>query len=424
MRYPRLNTSIPRETYAFLVARLLNAMGSAFIWPLTTIYVHNVLLGNYAEAGWVLFGQSLAGGIGQFAGGAAYQRLGPTRLIVGSLALTAMAQWSLMLAHTFPVYALCIACNSFLISATQPALNAFVGNRWKAHSARLFNTMYVMTNIGIAVGTALAGVIASISFTLTFFLNGVLTWSFAIFMWRFFRRIKPDPDDAAVNALPQMGASGWQLLRNYRVYALLGGGMLALSLALAAWNSGVAPYLNQTGHQPDAYSVLWTVNGTLILVGQPVTNWIKRRVTKTPTAQLVLSSALYAVAFAGMALLHRAYPALVAGMVVATFGEMLNAPTVPELVTRMTGPHAAFYLGLVGAIGNVGSLLGPVLFGHLFDLAGISPILWVATGACALATVAYAGYARTVKPVMAPELNARHPRRRWSRNGEEQSFPK
>ncbi|WP_245530657.1 hypothetical protein [Alicyclobacillus acidocaldarius] len=52
----RFTQSLPKETYAFLVARLFNAMGSAFIWPLTTIYVHNVLHGNYAAAGWVLFG--------------------------------------------------------------------------------------------------------------------------------------------------------------------------------------------------------------------------------------------------------------------------------------------------------------------------------------------------------------------------------
>ncbi|MCL6489483.1 MAG: MFS transporter [Alicyclobacillus mali] len=392
----RFTLALPKETYAFLVARLFNAMGSAFIWPLTTIYVHNVLHGNYAIAGWVLFGQSLAGALGQFAGGAMYHRLGPMRLIVGSLLLTALAQWSLMLAHSLPPYAAAIAANSFLISATQPAMNAFVGNRWKPFSARLFNTMYVMTNIGIAVGTALAGVIASVSFTLTFFLNGLLTMSFAAFMWWFLLRLGPETEDAPIDAMPQIDRSAWQLFRNYRVYALLGAGMLALSLALAAWNSGVAPYLNQTGHRPDAYSVLWTVNGMLILVGQPVTGWIKRRVTQ-PTAQLVLSSALYAAAFAGIAMAHRAYPALVAGMVVATFGEMLNAPTVPELLTRMTGPHAAFYLGLVGAIGNVGSLLGPVLFGHLFDLAGISPILWVATGASILATAAFAGYARVVK---------------------------
>ncbi|WP_206885907.1 MFS transporter [Alicyclobacillus mali (ex Roth et al. 2021)] len=392
----RFTQFLPKETYAFLVARLFNAMGSAFIWPLTTIYVHNVLHGNYAAAGWVLFGQSLAGALGQFAGGAMYHRLGPMRLIVGSLLLTALAQWSLMLARSLPPYAAAIAANSFLISATQPALNAFVGNRWKPFSARLFNTMYVMTNIGIAVGTALAGVIASVSFTLTFFLNGLLTLSFAAFMWRFLLRLGPETEDAPVDAMPQIDGSAWQLFRNYRVYALLGAGMLALSLALAAWNSGVAPYLNQTGHRPDAYSVLWTVNGMLILVGQPVIGWIKRRVAQS-TAQLILSSALYAAAFAGMAMAHRAYPALVAGMVVATFGEMLNAPTVPELVTRMTGPHAAFYLGLVGAIGNVGSLLGPVLFGHLFDLSGISPILWVATGASVAATAAFAGYARVVR---------------------------
>ncbi|GMA57587.1 hypothetical protein GCM10025858_20900 [Alicyclobacillus sacchari] len=66
---------------------------------------------------------------------------------------------------------------------------------------------------------------------------------------------------------------------------------------------------------------------------------------------------------------HATYAFLIVGMVVATLGEMLIAPTVPALITATARQHAAFYLGVSGGIASVGRLIGPVLFGTLFDHA-------------------------------------------------------
>ena len=71
-----LRERLPRESYAFIAASLVNSIGSSLIWPLTTIYVHNALQRNYADAGLALFFQSLASILGQFAGGALYHRIG------------------------------------------------------------------------------------------------------------------------------------------------------------------------------------------------------------------------------------------------------------------------------------------------------------------------------------------------------------
>ncbi|GMA57588.1 hypothetical protein GCM10025858_20910 [Alicyclobacillus sacchari] len=268
---------LPKESYAFILASLVNSIGSALIWPLTTIYVHNVLHRNYADAGIALFFQSLATIVGQVMGGALYARLGPRKLIIGSLVLTGCAQWSLIFARTWPTYVCAMTVNAFLIAITMPAVSGFVGQRWRAVSTRLFNVMYVSNNVGVAIGTTLAGILASISFSFTFLINGISTLIFAGFLTIFMRRFSTDElEDWQAGFGTARQESPKLLLTRYQLYAFVGIGYMLLNLATSAWNSGVAPYLNQAGQPPASYSLLWTVNGIVILVGQPMTAFINR----------------------------------------------------------------------------------------------------------------------------------------------------
>ncbi|QSO46034.1 MFS transporter [Alicyclobacillus mengziensis] len=379
-------TAYPKESYVFIVASLLNAIGNAMLWPLVTIYVHNVLHRSYAEAGVVLLIQSAAGIVGQFLGGSLYHRVGPKRLIVSSLILTGVAQLFLIVAKAWIPYIFIMALNGFLFSVTMPAVNAFVGFRWPDHQARLFNSIYVFNNMGVAIGTSLAGVLAAISFNLTFFIDGISTASFGVFFLVFFNRIHLTSDSRMESGLPrQTAGSGLRpLLVDYRLYLFLALGSMLVMMSTSAWNSGVAAYLNSKGLSPAVYSFLWTVNGIVIVVGQPFTSLLNRLLTRSLYARLISSALFYAVGFCLMLLLHADYIELVIGMIVCTFGEMLLNPSIPAIVSQTTGRSAPFYLGLVGSVGSVGRLVGPPLYGALFDSFGVTPILLVSTVATAV----------------------------------------
>lgn len=402
--------TLQRETMPFIVASFVNATGSALMWPLITIYVHNVLHQSYAAAGWVLFLQSGAGIIGQIAGGSLYHRLGPLRLITGSLALQGIAQIALIFTHTWLLYAMMMTINGFLFAVTMPAVNAFVGFRWAAQRRALFNTIYVCNNIGVAVGTSMAGLLATISFNFTFLLNGVSTLAFGgFFLWYVKRAdavkrataVDADSGDTEIDGgiLPQPRA----LLRAYHIYLLLAIGSLSIWFATASWNSGIAPYLNQRGMGVTGYSFLWTINGALILLGQPLIGWFNRRAGRELIWRLVAGTLLYTCAFALMGAEHGYYLDLVAGMVLGTFGEMLVNPTVPALVTEITGRAAPFYLGVVGGCSSAGRLIGPPIFGYLFDVAGVTPILAIASLGALVAAACFTLYAKLQKRAVAYE---------------------
>lgn len=70
-----------------------------------------------------------------------------------------------------------------------PAIQAFVGFRFADRRGELFNIIYVANNIGVALGTGLSGVLADLSYQLSFVMNGVTSAVFAGFFWSYLSRV-------------------------------------------------------------------------------------------------------------------------------------------------------------------------------------------------------------------------------------------
>ncbi|NJJ39366.1 MFS transporter [Paenibacillus apii] len=86
----RFLDNYPREVKVFLAASLINATGSALMWPLITMYVYGELGRSMQDAGLVILIQSLGGIAVQLLGGSLYHKVGVSRLIVGALAMNAL----------------------------------------------------------------------------------------------------------------------------------------------------------------------------------------------------------------------------------------------------------------------------------------------------------------------------------------------
>ncbi|MOA53873.1 Major Facilitator Superfamily protein [compost metagenome] len=76
-------------------------------------------------------------------------------------------------------------------------------------------------------------------------------------------------------------------------------------------------------------------------------------------------------------------------MVLATFGEMLISPAIPEFISERTGKAAPFYIGLVGGMGAAGRVVGPLAMGMLFDWNGLIPVVWLSVIVSVFAIVSF-----------------------------------
>lgn len=384
--------SYPREVRVFLLASLINATGSALMWPLVSMFVFDELGRSMSDAGLVILVQSMGGIAGQLLGGSLYHRVGVQRLIVGSLAMNALALFTLpVTSHSWYPFMVAMGFVGLFNALSMPAIQAFVGFRFTERRAELFNIIYVANNIGVALGTAMSGFLADISYSLSFVLNGVSSAVFAIFFLFYLRRVNETYEgdrQTKSKSGENEGNSVWPLLLNIRLYLFMALGALLLQVGNSIWNTGVSPFIVAEGLPKKAYGFLWTLNGVLIFAGQPIIYLVKRFAARTVLSQMTASSLFYSAGYAVILVAH-SYPGMLLGMTLATFGEMLISPAMPAFISEHGGKHAPFYIGLTGGIGSAGRVLGPFIMGTLYDEGGLNPVAWLAAGTGILSILFY-----------------------------------
>ncbi|TCM96287.1 MFS transporter [Paenibacillus sp. BK033] len=378
----------PKEIKVFLIASLINAIGSALMWPLVTMFVFDQLGRTMSDAGLVILVQSIGGIAGQLLGGALYHRVGVKKLIIGALALNAAGLLLLpVLSHAWTVFIVMMGLIGLFNALSMPAIQAFIGFRFAKQRGELFNIVYIANNIGVAVGTALSGFLADVSYSLSFVLNGVTSGVFALFFLFYLQRVGTGSGDHAAELIRKKraasGAGLWQLLTDIRLYLFMALGGMLINLGNSIWNTGVSPFIIEQGMSKQMFGYLWTLNGILIFVAQPVTNLIKRLAASSIKAQLTASAVLYLSGYAVILLMH-SFPGMVIGMILTTLGEMLIAPAIPAFLSENSGKNAPFYLGLTGGIGSAGRVIGPYMMGGLYDGGGLTPVAWLAVITAAL----------------------------------------
>lgn len=398
-----------REVQVFLAASLINATGSALMWPLVTMYVFDELGRSMSDAGLAILIQSLGGIAGQLLGGALYHRVGVKRLVTGSLAVNALLLFTLpAISHTWHLFIMLMGCIGLFNALSMPAIQSFIGFRFAERRAEMFNTIYVANNIGVALGTALSGFLADISYSLSFIANGASSLFFAGFFLIYLRKTD-EGAGAPANLHPghasKEKAGVRSLLLDIRLYLFMALGALLLNVGNSIWNTGVSPFIVAEGMPKKDYGFLWTLNGVMIFAAQPLIRLIKQYAAKGITTQMTVSSLFYGAGYTCILVLH-SYPGMVLGMILATLGEMLIAPAMPAFLSEHGGKNAPFYIGLAGGIGSAGRVLGPFFMGSLYDSGGLPPVTWLAIGMAALSAGSYYLHAalNRLRPEAAPPL--------------------
>ncbi|AOZ93176.1 MFS transporter [Paenibacillus crassostreae] len=379
----------PKEVKVFLLASLINSTGSSLMWPLTTMFVFDELGRNMADAGLVILIQAVGGIIGQLLGGSLYHRVGVKKLIVGSLALNAIGLFALpVISQYWYFYMALMGFIGFCNALSLPAIQAFIGFRFADRRGELFNIIYVANNIGVALGTALSGFLADISYKLTFIANGLTSVIFAFFFLNYLNRLNKEQGEVHLDKKTTSATeeSVWGLLSNTRIYLYLGLGSMFILLGNSIWNSGVSPFIISEGIPKKAYGFLWTLNGVLIFVAQPMISLLKRWLARTSSSQMTMSAVFYLLAYIVILLTHN-YTGMVLAMILATIGEMLISPAIPSFISDHAGRSAPFYIGLSGGVGAVGKVIGPYAMGVLYDGGGLVPVAWLASGTAVIGVI-------------------------------------
>ncbi|EGW38859.1 MFS transporter [Desulfosporosinus sp. OT] len=384
---------VPRAVIVLIVGGFIQSVGNSLMWPLNSLFMHTVLGRTLTEAGTLLALQSAVSLLGQFMSGFLADRFGPKRVMIFGLVSATLSVGAIGI---FPVWSVYVP--SFILFGLAQAfifvpLYALIHAVWPEGGRRGFNLLYVFNNAGVAVGTAVGGLIAQVSFRLIFSLNAA---AFLIYLLIVF--IGVSERTAPIHLIPPKEQTE-RLTKDkgFKVLLALGGGIFCTWGAYIQLVTILPVVMNQLGFSLFSYSVLWTVNGVFIVALQPLLNWVIHTWTQSFKRQFYLATALLTIGF--VILLGKfPYISYIIAMLILTLGEMLILPAVPAAAAQLAplGKKGA-YQGIIGGASSGGRMVGPLLGGMMYDFGGGSGVWGLAIVFMGASLVMFFIYGKVVR---------------------------
>ena len=364
---------MPRALWLLIIGMAVNVIGSSFLWPLNTIYIHDHLGKSLSVAGIVLMLNSGANVIGNLYGGHLFDKIGGYKSIILGIMISLIALVGLSIWHNWPEYVVFLTIVGFGTGIIFPSMYAMAGSVWKEGGRKSFNALYVAQNVGVAIGASLGGIVADYSFQLIFLANTIMYVIFLLIAVFGYKGISTDAvpqenRDVNVKAVSRM---------NLKALMILCAGYLLCWVSYSQWTTTIASYTQEVNITLTQYSLLWTINGAIIVLGQPLLNGILKYLASSLKKQILIGIGIFIISFiaAGQA---SAFSGFLAAMVILTIGEMFIWPAVPTIAFALAPKgREGYYQGIVNSTATGGRMIGPVLGGILVDHYNMSTLFTV-----------------------------------------------
>ncbi|MDE3245910.1 MAG: MFS transporter [Acidobacteriota bacterium] len=361
---------LPREVWVLSAATFINRAGTMAL-PFLALYLMKQMGLGAAQAGQGFVVYGLGAMVAAPLGGWLADRFGPLAVMRTSLLLSGPLMLGLPLIRDVRGFLLLIGAWALVSEGFRPASMSILTDLAPPELRKaVFSLNRLAINLGMSVGPALGGFIASRSYHGLFWVDGATTlaaWGVLALMvsGRPHKR-EAGGDTALLSALRDPCFS----------YFLLA--IIPVIVVFFQHEGPMPIYLVRDLKLPESfYGSLFTLN-TLMIVALEVrlnlatAHWPHRRT-------LMLGSLLYAVGFGAMALAHtRAM--ILATVAVWTFGEMVLFPAMSDYVASIAPPaRRGAYMGIYTLTFSVAFSFGPWLGAWMLDAWG-GPVLWPLMG--------------------------------------------
>jgi MFS family permease len=384
-----LDPQLSREVWLLQLGGLTNAFGNGIVLPFLIIYLHNVRGLSLGLAGLAAAVNSAAALLSGFLAGSLADRIGPQRVLIGSLVGMAAAISLFPLIHdVWSAYTLQLFMGSCsgAFWPSQSAMLTGLTPTGRRHNA--FAVQRLTMNLGIALGGFTGGAIARVehprTFTVLFLLDaGTFLGYAAVALFL------PSPPHAG----PERGTYA-EVLRDRPFMRYVVVNTLFITAGMVVVVELLAPYAkNDAGVDEKLIGILWMINSLVVVLAQlPVAKLTEghRRMQALALMGVIWAAAMLTVGAAGTWFSATGAFALMA-LAVAVFaiGECLHGivhgPLTADLApSRLVGRYMAFG----SQSWQVGWIIGPAVGG--FVLQHAPNALWPGAAALNLAAAGFA----------------------------------
>jgi predicted MFS family arabinose efflux permease len=390
---------MPRGVWVLFATTLVNRAGT-MVLPFLVLYLTRDLGFTAAQAGTVLFVYGTGALVSAALSGRLSDVLGPMHVIRDSLFASGVILLLFPLARTHSAVIGMTLALSLAAEAFRPASLAVVADLvTPAQRKPAFALTRLAINLGMSMGPALGGFLATVSFRSLFLVNGTSALAAGVLLLVALRRTPihrgqaEDEPDGPV-ALPSRRA--WSDPRLLFFLAAL----FPVSLVFFQHMSSMPLYLVRDLHLSEIdYGLFFTINTLLIValevpINSATAHWPHRRT-------LALGALLFGVGFGALALTWDFW-SVAATVVVWTFGEMFLFPSLAAYVTDIAPrSRRGEYMGLTQMAISLAFALGPLAGTAVLEKFG-GRTLWLASFALGLLATAMMSRLPEEAPVTRP----------------------
>jgi MFS family permease len=302
--------------------------------------------------------------------------------LVGSgLVYLAMTQ-----ATTLPQWAILMVVMGALGPLFRVGSNAMVADLIPPDDrASAYALLRMSNNLGIAIGPAIGGFIAAVSYSRAFMAAVTGYLLFALLLWFMVSETLTKTQESTRGDLS--GSGYGRLLQDRSFLAFCG--IVTLAVIPASIMMVLLPVYakEQFGVIESQYGFIMAANAAMVVLFQ----YGVTQITKRFPSLLVMAvgALLYGVGVGSVAL-GASFLAFLLSMIIMTLGELIMVPTGTTLAANLSPPDMrGRYMGIYGLTWGVGFGIGPALGGFLND--SIAPAaIWY--GALAFGLLATAGF--------------------------------
>jgi len=391
---------LPRGVWILFAVTLVNRMGT-MVLPFLVLYLTRDVGFSAGRAGLVLTVYGLGALCAAPLTGWLCDRHGASRVMRASLVLGALVFFLFPFARTWWWILAASAALAIASEGFRPASLSIVASIVEPSDLkRAFAAIRLAINLGMSIGPALGGFLATASFRWLFLIDGVTALAAAIvlFVWPIripARASAARSDDAARHGAPAARAPRPRAAAALRDTDLL---VFLLGVILVAMvffqHEGAMPiYLVRDLHFPESvYGLLFTINTILIVLLEvrlnvTTSHWPHRR-------SLALGTFLLGLGFGGLAFCREIWGVILT-VVVWTFGEMMALPPMSAHVAELAPPERrGEYMGVYTMSWGLAFTLGPWLGTVALDRVG-GPALWLGVFAFSMIAVFVLGRIRS-----------------------------
>ena len=380
---------LPAEAWIIFATTLVNRAGT-MVLPFLVLYLTQDLGHPADQAGFALTAYGFGGLVSAPLAGRLSDRVGALRIMQLSLLVSGALLIVFPLARSRTAVFSLIFLWALISEAVRPAsLAALAGATPPAQRKAAMALNRLAINLGMSVGPAVGGFLATVSFFWLFAIDGATSMAAAALLtgllWRKTTAAAADAirhAGSGTGSSPSPAGTSTRALRDRRMLAFMAAWFIVGVIFFQLDGAFPLYVVRDLGLSQVFFGLLFTLNTVLIIglevpINLSTTHWPHR--LTLPLGTLLLAAAFAALAFA------ESRGTIALAVVVLTFGEMIVFPVAATYVSELApAERQGEYMGAYYIALSLAMIVGPWTGTLVMDRFG-SRALWLAVFGCGVA---------------------------------------